>query len=380
MLKFNSFILKNMALVGAIISPVYAVDYVYDELNRLTQVSHENGLIISYQYDATSNLLSIDTPSSLFPLGLAKAININDGFINSATQFSGSIVGSDGMPAKMLTISVGQTVDIKASITVDTADVGKIVDVLFVMGFEQPPLPYQGDADTTYYAVTPTNEFIFTDLYAAYQEWMPQLSQAYQPNVTLTDVTTLELGQWIFHSIGMNYLFAGYRLAEGTIVYTATPLMIEVIASEETSPSGSMPTPKAACGNQQILACNYNPSGNTYRVTTTRVSMSSNMDNACVSEFGASYRMADWADIESSYADGVSADSILMYQGTGDYFSAWVSQNGNGFYDSTRHYFASRHKVDHQKPSYYLAHSNIGNHLISLGSWYYDEPVLCYKK
>lgn len=118
----------------------------------------------------------------------------------------------------------------------------------------------------------------------------------------------------------------------------------------------------------------------TFKVTTNRVNMSSDLNAACANEFGSSYRMADWSEIKASYESGVSVDSIITYQGTGDYFSAWVSVDGNGFYNSTRHYFASRHEVDHQKPDYYLAHDNIDNHLVSLGSWYYDEPVLCYKQ
>jgi len=54
-------ILKSLAFtVGLLISSIsYAIDYVYDDLNRLAQVVYPTGEIIQYTYDATGNLLNV---------------------------------------------------------------------------------------------------------------------------------------------------------------------------------------------------------------------------------------------------------------------------------------------------------------------------------
>ncbi|RKZ47025.1 MAG: hypothetical protein DRR16_17825, partial [Candidatus Parabeggiatoa sp. nov. 3] len=47
-------------ITGLLISSAsYAIDYVYDDLNRLIQVIYPTGEIIHYTYDATGNLLSV---------------------------------------------------------------------------------------------------------------------------------------------------------------------------------------------------------------------------------------------------------------------------------------------------------------------------------
>ena len=40
-----------------------------------------------------------------------------------------------------------------------------------------------------------------------------------------------------------------------------------------------------------------------------------------------------------------------------------------------RHYYISRH--DGNKPAHYLAHDNIDNYTISLGSWYGNWYAVC---
>jgi YD repeat-containing protein len=47
-------------MAGLLISSAsYAIDCVYDDLNRLVQVIYPTGEIIHYTYDATGNLLSV---------------------------------------------------------------------------------------------------------------------------------------------------------------------------------------------------------------------------------------------------------------------------------------------------------------------------------
>jgi len=50
----------SILITGLLISSAsYAIDYVYDDLNRLIQVIYPTGEIIHYTYDATGNLLSV---------------------------------------------------------------------------------------------------------------------------------------------------------------------------------------------------------------------------------------------------------------------------------------------------------------------------------
>jgi hypothetical protein len=110
-------------------------------------------------------------------------------------------------------------------------------------------------------------------------------------------------------------------------------------------------------------------------------------NDACVSEFGSGYRVADWNDIVSFYnspsrtKEEISELYINLaikprhsYGGIG-YF---ISYDGSEIYSGTRHYFLSRH--DHNKPGSYLSHANINNHELDIGSWFVKKHALCYKK
>jgi len=57
--------------------------------------------------------------------------------------------------------------------------------------------------------------------------------------------------------------------------------------------------------------------------------------------------------------------------------SVALENNGDKTYSSTRYYFASRH--EHNKPGGYIAHDNIDNYLISLGSWSGSRKILAVK-
>ena len=94
--------------------------------------------------------------------------------------------------------------------------------------------------------------------------------------------------------------------------------------------------------------------------------------------FGDEYRVADWLDLESLYEAG--GDLLDLYDGLGltEYGeSAYVKRNGDPSYSDTRYYFASRH--EHDLPGNYLAHDNIDNYLISLGSWYGSNEIMAVR-
>ena len=60
MTQFISLLKPFIFMAGLLLSSAsYAIDYVYDDLNRLVQVIYPTGEVIHYTYDATGNLLSV---------------------------------------------------------------------------------------------------------------------------------------------------------------------------------------------------------------------------------------------------------------------------------------------------------------------------------
>jgi hypothetical protein len=108
-------------------------------------------------------------------------------------------------------------------------------------------------------------------------------------------------------------------------------------------------------------------------------------NDACVSEFGSGYRVADWNDIVSFYNSSTEAQVSELYinlaikpylsYGGKSYF---ISYNGSEIYSGKRHYGLDR--LNQSKPGYYLSHATINNHELDLGSWYVKTQALCYKK
>ncbi len=65
MTQFISILKPLIFITGLLISSAsYAIDYVYDDLDRLVQVIYPTGEIIHYTYDATGNLLSVSQTES----------------------------------------------------------------------------------------------------------------------------------------------------------------------------------------------------------------------------------------------------------------------------------------------------------------------------
>ena len=110
----------------------------------------------------------------------------------------------------------------------------------------------------------------------------------------------------------------------------------------------------------------------------------------CKAYLGESVRLADWNDILAYYREGGSmADFItklnipLEYGNPGDMEAIpntgyRISRNGKLRWGSgDRHYFFARH--DHIKRADFLAHDNIDDYLLSLGSWFGKGGfALCY--
>ncbi len=114
-----------------------------------------------------------------------------------------------------------------------------------------------------------------------------------------------------------------------------------------------------------------------FKVSIAKSAYGANHNNVCVSEFGAGWGEVDWTDLESYYSSGGNMSDLISNSGFDIRTNAWVTRNGDQSYSTTRDYFASYH--NHSKPSGYLAHDNIDNYFLSLGSWDSSYYVLCKK-
>ena len=101
---------------------------------------------------------------------------------------------------------------------------------------------------------------------------------------------------------------------------------------------------------------------------------------ACQAEYGPSYRLADWNDLEMFYTSGGSMSAFFSAMSWLDYdASIFVAYNGQRIFDGSRYYFASRHDGTLPTSYSYLSHANIGSHILDLGSWYGNSMrALCY--
>jgi len=116
-----------------------------------------------------------------------------------------------------------------------------------------------------------------------------------------------------------------------------------------------------------------------FNITAEIHEYNSDWDNIVQNEFGSDFRLADWSDLVSYYNAGGDLLALFDELGLTEYGnSAFLYRNGQQFYTGARAYFATRH--EHNKPSSYLAHENINNYLISLGSWDGSRKIMVIKK
>jgi PKD repeat protein len=130
--------------------------------------------------------------------------------------------------------------------------------------------------------------------------------------------------------------------------------------------------------NIKMAPCNTKTQD--FKVTTGSYDETQDNNQACISEFGDSYQIADWNDVVNYHSTYSSMDDFftavsMLSPGQEGARSLQVSKDRSELYSSSRHYFITRH--DHSKPGYYLSHANIDDHLIDLGSWNGARPVLC---
>lgn len=116
-----------------------------------------------------------------------------------------------------------------------------------------------------------------------------------------------------------------------------------------------------------------------FGVTELTYEPTADWDQVVQDVFGAEYRVADWNDLVKYYNDG--GDMLALFDGLGltEYLlgKAFVTRNGQRIYSGDRYYFAQRH--EHNKPDNFLAHENIDNYLISLGSWWNPKKIMVFR-
>ncbi|MCT4615036.1 MAG: hypothetical protein N4A49_09210 [Marinifilaceae bacterium] len=118
---------------------------------------------------------------------------------------------------------------------------------------------------------------------------------------------------------------------------------------------------------------------NEFKITNGTYSYNSDWDQIIDNNFGSDYRVADWSDLESFYKDGGNLIGLYNYLGRTQYNnSIYVKRNGRQFYSSSRAYFASRHEGD--VPDSFAVHDDIGNNILSLGSWHGSNYILAIRR
>ncbi len=96
-------------------------------------------------------------------------------------------------------------------------------------------------------------------------------------------------------------------------------------------------------------------------------------------EFGKDYRVADWKDLVKFHEQGGDLLKLFDNMGLAQVgIDVTIKYKGVKNYNADRGYYATRH--EHDKPYDYLAHDNIDNYLISLGSWSGSRKIMAIKK
>ena len=116
-----------------------------------------------------------------------------------------------------------------------------------------------------------------------------------------------------------------------------------------------------------------------FKKTSQKISYGADYNQACINEFGSDWTLADWNNLKNYFLSGKDMKTLVSRLGLdAENDSAWVTKDDDNSYSGSRDYYMSYH--NHQKPSHYLAHENIDNYFLSLGSWYSPQYSLCIKK
>jgi len=157
-------------------------------------------------------------------------LNVQGSRINTLSKFAASLP---------TTIVRSQPFELSVNFQLAADDVGKQLDLLLVVGIEPFKAQYAGvtrytGIEVNYFAVIPeiavcpggfatSGGYCEVNLYATPDVWMAQLSEPYEKGVIAESnmVRTLTRS---FPTLGMHYIFAGYRRPDNAIIYSAQPI------------------------------------------------------------------------------------------------------------------------------------------------------------
>lgn len=84
---------------------------------------------------------------------------------------------------------------------------------------------------------------------------------------------------------------------------------------------------------------------------------------------GARASLADWEELKAKFGGNEAAlKGLCEKMGLAPNSSAWVTRGGNQFWQEQRRYFIYR--ADHKPPPDFMAHDQLQNNFLILGSWY----------
>ena len=218
------------------------------------------------------------------------------------------------------------------------------------------------------------------------------LSSGHPDGVRLWHYTIGEVQQWDY-AIGayQNIMdLKGHKDAVYKFAFSPDELTLLTVSKDGTIIAWDTTT-----GNQRFT-CEGHQHGiqvlvsyEKFHVVSHNLDETGDLKAECKAYLGEGVRLADWNDILAYYqAGGSMADFItelkvpLEYGNPEDMeaipnTSYRISRNGELRWQGDRHYFFARH--DHVKRADFLAHDDIDNYLLSLGSWFGKGGfALCY--
>lgn len=151
-------------------------------------------------------------------------------FAGTDTKFYGGVSKDRTNYLSYLMATPSSKMTLKLGIITEPADIGKQVDLLWVVGVENNT-PFDGGVDTTYFVMDEMGSLSTVDLYNQPTVWMNQLAEKpFKRNVTLQKETVIDEINLGYPSVypSVNYYFIGYRLSDGTLVYSQTPIISKI--------------------------------------------------------------------------------------------------------------------------------------------------------
>jgi len=182
--------------------------------------------------------LHISVAFALPSLGTGRMINGAGQFSTTTTTFTGGAALNGVNHQANVTVNSDAVVNLQGSIQVSPSDVGKQADLLVVVGVE-PNEPFDGGVDTVYRTIDEFGERSTVDLYNAPTVWLNQLADhPFKRNVTLTSEIFVDIGTLIPETVkNVSYIFIGYRLADGSIIYSSIPIIVTNIPPNSATSS-----------------------------------------------------------------------------------------------------------------------------------------------